>query len=396
MKDFRSDVIKVIPPSGIRAFFELVIGMQDVISLGVGEPDFVTPWHICEAAIYSVEKGATSYTSNLGLLELREHIVEYLMKFFGVEYDPKKEILITVGASEGMDIALRALLNPGEEVIILTPSYVAYSPLVTLAGGIPVPVSTVKEDSFALDVQEIRRKITPKTKALFINYPANPTGKSFTRDELMEIARIAKEHDLAVISDEIYAELTYDFDHTCFSSLPGMKERTILLSGFSKAFAMTGWRIGYVAAPHDLLEAMMKIHQYSILCAPISGQIAAIEGLKRGGEDVKAMKKEYYRRRHVIVDGFNELGLHCANPDGAFYVFPSVKRLPMTSQEFCVQMLNEEKVAMVPGTAFGKEGEGFIRCAYAASLEDIKEALSRIRRFLDKRGLLENFSQVAG
>ena len=390
MRDFRADIIKGIAPSGIRAFFELVIGMEDVVSLGVGEPDFVTPWHICESAIYSLEQGATSYTSNLGLIQLREKIAQYLDKKFFVQYDPAKEIIITVGASEAMDLTFRAILNPGDEVIILEPSYVAYAPLVLLAGGVPVSVSTVKGEQFHLDVQAIQNKITDKTKAIFINYPTNPTGKSFKHDDLLQIARVAEDRDLLVVSDEIYAELTYDYEHTCFSSLPGMRERTILISGFSKAFAMTGWRIGYAAAPNYLIEAMMKIHQYSILCCPISGQIAAIEALNRAGKDVAVMKKEYHRRRHVIVDGFNELGLTCANPDGAFYVFPSIKRLPFTSEEFCYKLIREENVAVVPGTAFGKEGEGFIRAAYAASMDDIKEALLRIGRFL-KRHALDKF-----
>ncbi|MCB1195221.1 aminotransferase class I/II-fold pyridoxal phosphate-dependent enzyme [bacterium] len=388
MKDFRAELIKTIPPSGIRAFFDLVIGMKDVVSLGVGEPDFVTPWHICESAIFSIEKGMTSYTSNLGLLELRHAIADYLLRMFSVKYDPKQELIITVGASEAMDIAFRAVLNPGDEVIILEPSYVAYAPLVTLAGGVPVNISLIHGDELVVDFEKIESKITNKTKAIFINYPNNPTGKSFRKDELVRFALLAEKHDLLVVSDEIYGELTYDYDHICFSSLPGMKERTILISGFSKAFAMTGWRIGYAAAPHDVIEAMMKIHQYAMLCAPISGQIAAIAALERGNKDVKAMKKEYKRRRNIIVEGFNKLNLYCANPEGAFYVFPSIKRLPFSSEEFCIKLLNEEKVAVVPGTAFGSTGEGFIRCAYAASIENIKEALRRIKDFLQRHDAL--------
>ncbi|MDX9703359.1 MAG: aminotransferase class I/II-fold pyridoxal phosphate-dependent enzyme [Candidatus Auribacterota bacterium] len=387
MKDFRAEVIKNIPPSGIRAFFELVIGMEDVISLGVGEPDFVTPWHICEAAIYSVEKGATSYTSNLGLLELREKIADYLCRKFDVSYEPKKEILITVGASEAIDLAFRAICNPGDEVIIFDPSYVAYVPIVTLAGGKPVVISMVEGDDIIFDVNKVRENITNNTKAIFINYPNNPTGKSFSRDELIQIAEVADEFDLLVVSDEIYGELTYDYNHVSFPSLPGMKERTILISGFSKAFAMTGWRIGYAAAPNYIIEAMMKIHQYSILCAPIASQIAAVEALNRGEKDMRLMRKEYHKRRNVIVDGFNKIGLPCPHPEGAFYAFPSIKRLPFTSEEFCHTLLKEENVAVVPGTAFGKSGEGFIRCAYAASMENIKAALTRIESFLKRRGL---------
>ncbi len=388
MRDFRCDLIKNIKPSGIRAFFDLVIGMEDVISLGVGEPDFVTPWRICEAAIYSLEKGVTSYTSNLGLLELRKEIAGYLEDRFAVKYDPAKEVLITVGASEAMDITFRAILNPGEEVIILEPSYVAYSPLVLLAGGVPVGVSMIKGEKFCLDISQIESKITDKTKAIFINYPNNPTGKSFDREELKGIAKLAEKHDLVVVSDEIYAELTYDYDHISFSSLPGMKKRTVLISGFSKAFAMTGWRIGYICAPNKIVEAAMQIHQYSMLCAPISGQVAAIEALRSGMKDVRFMKKEYNRRRSLIVDGFNSLGLHCENPQGAFYVFPSIKKLGISSNEFCNALLREEKVAVVPGDAFGEEGGGFIRCAYATSLDDIKEALKRIKNFLKRRDCL--------
>ncbi len=387
MRDFRSELIKGIPPSGIRAFFELVIGMDDVISLGVGEPDFVTPWHICEAAIYSIEKGATSYTSNMGLLELRERISDYLYQNNSVTYDPKKEIIITVGASEAMDLVFRAILNPGEEVILFEPSYVAYSPLVTLAGGIPVKISIIHDEKFVLDIDKVRSMITPKTKAIFINYPNNPTGKSFDKEELLQIAKIAAEFDLLVVSDEIYGELTYDYDHISFPSLPDMQKRTILLSGFSKAFAMTGWRIGYAAGPHEVIEAMMKIHQYSMLCAPISGQYAAIEALKRGNRDVNYMKNEYNRRRHMIVEGFNDLGLPCNMPEGAFYAFPSIKRLPFTSEQFCRKLLQEETVALVPGTAFGETGEGYIRCAYAASVDDIKEALIRVKNFLGRHNL---------
>ncbi len=388
MRDFRCDLIKNIPPSGIRAFFDLVIGMEDVISLGVGEPDFVTPWRICEAAIYSVERGVTSYTSNLGLLELREEIAKYINTQFSVKYDPAKEVLITVGASEAMDITFRAILNPGEEVIIFEPSYVAYSPLVTLAGGVPVGVSMIKGEKFCLDISEIENKISDKTKAIFINYPNNPTGKSFSKEELSSIAELAEKYDLVVVSDEIYAELTYDYDHISFSSLPGMKKRTVLISGFSKAFAMTGWRIGYICAPNEILEATMQIHQYSMLCAPITGQIAAVEALKSGMKDVRFMKKEYNRRRRLIVDGFNALGLHCENPEGAFYVFPSIKMTGLSSTEFCNALLQEEKVAVVPGDAFGEDGRGFIRCAYATSLDDIKEALKRIKNFLKRRNLL--------
>lgn len=382
----KSDIIskraKSVPPSGIRKFFEMVIGMPDVISLGVGEPDFVTPWHIREACIYSLEKGYTMYTSNYGLLELREEISKNLKKEYQVEYNAKKEILITTGVSEAFDLALRAIINHGDEVIIPEPCYVSYVPCTIFAGGKPVLVKTKVTDEFKVTSEEIENKITKKSKALILSYPNNPTGAVMKRKELEEIADVVNEHDLIVVSDEIYDKLTYNGSHCCFSSLNGMKDKTIILNGFSKAYAMTGWRIGYAAADSNIIDAMMKVHQYTMLCAPITGQMAAIEALKNGEEEMKRMIREYDRRRRIIVKGLNQIGLECFTPKGAFYAFPSIKSSGVSSEEFAKNLLSEQSVAVVPGTAFGSSGEGFVRCAYAASIDNINEALSRMEKFL--------------
>jgi aminotransferase len=379
-----SDGIKKIPKSGIREFFELTIGMDDIISLGVGEPDFVTPWHIREACINSLKKGYTMYTSNYGLLELREVISECITKDYGIDYNPENEILITVGVSEGFDLAVRAILNPGDEVIIPEPCYVSYRPCTMLAGGKPIQIPTKVGNSFKLLPEEVEERITKKTKALVLSYPNNPTGAVMTKKELEAIADVVNEHDLLVISDDVYDRLTYGGKHACFAALNGMQDRTIYLNGLSKSHAMTGWRIGYAACNPEITEAMMKIHQYTALCAPITGQMAAIEALKRGEKALKEMVNEYNHRRRVIVKGLNKIGLPCFEPKGAFYAFPSVESTGLSSEEFSQGLLKEEKVAVVPGTAFGDAGKGFIRCAYAASLDDILEAVARMDRFSKK------------
>ncbi|HIE17303.1 MAG TPA: aminotransferase class I/II-fold pyridoxal phosphate-dependent enzyme [Dehalococcoidia bacterium] len=358
--------------------------MEGVISLGVGEPDFVTPWHICEAAIYSIEKGYTMYTSNKGLPELRAELAKYLNSRFGLDYDPENEILVTVGVSEGLDLALRAILNPGDEVIIPDPCYVAYPACVTLAGGIPVQVPTTEDNNFVIMADDIERRITQRTKAILLGYPANPTGAVLSKEGLVRIAELARHHNLLIISDEVYGRLVYGTEHTCIAALPGMRERTVLLNGFSKAYAMTGWRIGFAASDAEIAGAMTKIHQYTMLCASIMGQMAAIEALKSGDSEVEAMVKEYDRRRKVMVKGLRDIGLSCFEPKGAFYVFPSIKVTGMTSEEFAEKLLAEEKVAVVPGSAFGRCGEGYIRCCYAASLTEIEEALERMGRFVQK------------
>ncbi|HJX69811.1 MAG TPA: aminotransferase class I/II-fold pyridoxal phosphate-dependent enzyme [Dehalococcoidia bacterium] len=358
--------------------------MEGVISLGVGEPDFVTPWHIREAAIHSLEQGYTMYTSNSGLLELREEIARYLKNTYDLDYDPNTEILITNGVSEGLDLATRAILNPGNEVIMPDPSYVSYPACVLFAGGVPVPVPTNSENLFQLQTSEIEVRVSNKTKAILIGYPANPTGAVMNREELARIAKVVRKHSLLAISDEIYSRLVYGTEHTCFASLPGMKERTILLGGFSKAYAMTGWRIGYAAANAEIIAAMTKIHQYTALCAPIMGQMAAIEALKAGEEEVGRMVREYDQRRRVIVKGLNEIGLICFEPKGAFYAFPSVAITGLSSEEFAEKLLFEERVAVVPGSAFGQCGEGYVRCCYATSMGEIEEALKRIGRFVER------------
>lgn len=373
-----------VPPSGIRKFFEMVLGMPDVISLGVGEPDFITPWHIREACIYSLEKGYTMYTSNYGMIEFREEIAKAFESEQNVPYDPRKEILITTGVSEAYDLAVRALINPGDEVLIPEPSYVSYKPCVSFAEGKPIVVPTSADEGFKLNPEELVRAVTPRTKALVLNYPNNPTGASLDKAELESIADIVVEHDLLVISDEIYGKLTYEGKHHSFSSLEGMKDKTIVLDGFSKAYAMTGFRIGYSLAPPDITDAMMKVHQYSMLCAPITAQMGAIEALQKGSKELASMFREYNRRRRVIVNGFNKMGLKCNTPQGAFYAFPSITSTGLSSEEFSTRLLKDQQVAVVPGTAFGESGEGHIRCSYATSIEDIKTALARIEDFLGK------------
>jgi aminotransferase len=379
-------IVEQIPPSGIRAFFDLVMGMKDVISLGVGEPDFVTPWNIREKAIYSLEQGYTSYTSNKGIAELRKDIVRFLEGRYGLSYDWDDEMLITVGGSEGLDLSVRAILNPGESVLYHEPCFVAYSPLVRLAGGVPIPVLTKGEQGFKVTVPALEKAWKKGAKAFLINYPCNPTGTSYTRAELLDIARFAKRKDLIVISDEIYAELTYDFDHTPLAALPGMKERVIYLNGFSKAYAMTGWRLGWAAGPAKIIAAMTKIHQYTMMCAPIASQMAAREAIKNGMKDVQMMKREYNRRRNFIVTALNELGFKCHEPQGAFYAFPKVtdRLRGMTSMEFAKDLLEKEKVALVPGNAFGDSCADYVRISYASSYENLKEAVARMKRYLEK------------
>lgn len=377
-----SSTVKAIPPSGIRRFFDIAAEMKGVISLGVGEPDFITPWHIRESCIHGLHRGHTSYTSNYGLLELREEIVKSLHKDYQITYNPRNEVLVTVGVSEGLDLAMRALLSPGDEVLIPEPCYVSYKSCVALAGGIPITIPTTVENQFRITADELETYITPRTKILLIGYPNNPTGAIMNKEDLEKIAAFAQKHDLIVISDEIYAKLTYDGTHTCFSSLPGMRDRTIVLNGFSKAYAMTGWRIGYAVSNEDFIGAMNKIHQYTMLCTPITAQIAAIEALKSGEKNVNHMVAEYNHRRRLIYNGFREMGLECFEPKGAFYIFPSIKKTGLTSLEFAEQLLMAEKVALVPGNAFGDSGEGFVRCSYATSTKNIIEALERIGRFV--------------
>jgi aminotransferase len=376
--------VRDISPSGIRKFFDILASLEGVISLGVGEPDFVTPWHIREAGIYSLEKGHTSYTSNYGMIELREEIARYLNSRYGLVYNPQNEILITVGVSEGLDLAMRAILDPGDEVIGHEPIYVSYKPCTTLAGGKFIPIPTTVENAFKVNADDIEKRVTSRTKALMLGYPSNPTGAVMDRAGLMEIAEVAQRHDLIVVSDEVYERLVYGVEHTCFASLPGMQERTIHLGGFSKAYAMTGWRLGFAAAREEIIEAMMKIHQYTMLCAPTMAQMAALEALREGDVQVEEMVAEYDRRRRVIVDGFNHMGLTCFEPRGAFYAFPSVKSTGLSSEDFAERLLREEKVAVVPGDAFGESGEGYVRCCYATSMEEIEEALERMGRFVKK------------
>ena len=372
-----------IPRSGIRDFFELVQGRDDVISLGVGEPDFATPWHIREAAIYSLEKGFTSYTSNLGLLSLRKAISRYVDDFFKVNYSADSEILVTVGVSEAIDLALRALINPGEEVVFHTPCYVSYLPSIALAYGVPVEVPTKKEDNFALRADMLEAAITPQTRVLMLNFPTNPTGAVMPVDELEKIAQLCVKNDLIVLSDEIYCELCYGEDeHVSIATMPGMRERTILLHGFSKAFAMTGFRLGYACAPAPLIEAMMKIHQYAMLCAPMTSQAAALEALENGEAAMLEMRESYHQRRDFVVGRLNDIGIECHSPGGAFYVFPDIRKFGISSQEFAMRLLEAEDVAAVPGDAFGQAGEGFLRCCYATSLDELKTAMDRIERFV--------------
>ena len=373
-----------IPPSGIRKFFDVVNEMDDAISLGVGEPDFDTPWHIREEGIYSLEKGRTFYTSNAGLKELKVEICNYLKRRYDVLYDPDGEVMVTVGGSEAIDIALRAMLEPGDEVLIPQPSYVSYVPCTVLANGTPVIIELEEKDEFRLTPEKLLEKITPKTKILIMPFPNNPTGAIMEREDLEEIAKIVEEKDLFVISDEIYSELTYKGHHVTIASLPGMKERTVLINGFSKSYAMTGWRLGYAAAPKEILRQMLKIHQFAIMCAPTTSQYAAVSALRNGDGDVETMREAYAQRRRYLVHALREMGLECFEPYGAFYVFPSIKKFGMSSDEFATRLLREEKVAVVPGTAFGDCGEGYLRLSYAYSLESLKVALDRIRNFVER------------
>lgn len=381
---YLADTARDMKPSGIRKFFDLAAGMKGVVSLGVGEPDFVTPWSYREAAILSLEEGYTSYTANAGLLELREEISAYMSERFHVDYAPENQIIVTVGASQALDIALRAIINPGEEVIVVEPCFVSYAPLVTMAGGKCITVGTSKESDFKLLPEQLEAAITPNTKAIMICSPNNPTGSQLSKQDLEALAEIVIKHDLLVISDEIYAELVYDDDYTSFAAINGMKERTILISGFSKGFAMTGWRLGFVCANQEISEAMLKIHQYAIMCAPTAAQHAALEALRYGREYVEEMRKSYRHRRNYIVQSFNDMGLTCHTPGGAFYAFPSIESTGMSSEKFAEQLLIEEKVAVVPGDVFGAGGEGHIRCSYATSMDQIREAITRIARFVEK------------
>lgn len=382
MRDFLSDRVKNIQPSGIRKFFDIVNEMNDAISLGVGEPDFETPWHIREEGIYSFEKGKTFYTSNAGLLPLREEISNYINRKQSIYYNPKDEILVTVGGSEAIDIGLRALINPGDEVIIPQPSYVSYAPCSYLAGGKNVSINLKSENEFRLTPDELENAITDKTKVLILPYPNNPTGAIMERGDLEKIAKIIIENDIFVISDEIYSELTYDKKHVSIASIDGMKERTLLINGFSKSYAMTGWRLGYVCGPAEIIKQMTKIHQYAIMCAPTISQYAAVEALKNGDDDVEIMRKSYNQRRRFLLNAFKEMKLECFEPYGAFYVFPSIKEFGMSSEEFASKFLLEEKVAAVPGTAFGDSGEGYLRISYAYSIEKLKIAMERLNRFI--------------
>ncbi len=377
-----SDAVQSLKPSGIRKFFDIVSEMKDAISLGVGEPDFDTPWHIRDEGIFALEKGKTFYTSNSGLKELREEICNYLKRKQNIKYDPQSEVIVTVGGSEAIDIGLRALINPGDEVIIPQPSYVSYEPCAILAGAKPVIINLKAENEFRLTAEELKNAITDKTKVLILPYPNNPTGAIMEQKDLEEIAKIIIEKDIYVMSDEIYAELTYKGEHVSIASLDGMKERTILINGFSKAYAMTGWRLGYACAPKEIIKQMTKIHQFAIMCAPTTSQYAAVEALKHGDEDIKMMRQAYNQRRRFLLNAFKEMNLECFEPYGAFYVFPCIKEFGMTSEEFATRFLEEEKVAAVPGNAFGDSGEGYLRISYAYSLDNLKIAMERLKRFV--------------
>lgn len=378
-----SKAATTIEPSGIRKFFDLAAEMEGVISLGVGEPDFVTPDHIRKVGIETLEQGQTHYTANAGLIELRKEISNYIKRSTGVEYNPAGEIVVTVGGSEAIDLAVRAIVNPGDEVLIPEPSFVCYKPITVLAGGTPVPVVTTVENKFKLRAEQLKAAITPKTKLLILPYPNNPTGAIMTKDDLEEIAEVLRGTDIMILTDEIYSELTYGREHVSILSIEGMAERTIYVNGFSKAYAMTGWRLGYAAAPAEIMKQMIKIHQFGIMSSPTTSQFAAIEALKNGDADVKMMREEYNKRRRTIVDGFNKIGLTCFEPEGAFYVFPNITSTGMGSNEFCETLLKQEKVAVVPGSAFGASGEGFIRCSYAYSVESIQKALEKIEKFVN-------------
>ncbi len=379
-----SPTVQDIKPSGIRKFFDLLENMQGVVALTVGQPDFITPWHIRVAAIESLENGKTYYTSNSGTLELRQEISNYMNRRYALTYDPKSEVIVTVGGSEAIDIAMRAVIAPGDEVIVPQPAFVCYGPICELAGGKPVYLNTKEENKFKLTADELRSVITPKTKMLVLPYPNNPTGAIMTREDLEEIAEVLRGTDIMILSDEIYCELTYGRDHVSIASLDGMRERTIIASGFSKTYAMTGWRLGYTLAPREITTQMLKIHQYAIMCAPTTSQYAAVEAMRNGDADVDMMRAEYNRRRRYIVGGLRSLGIDCFDPEGAFYVYPNISKFGLSSEEFCERLLQEEKAAIVPGTAFGECGEGFARISYAYSVEHIAKALDRIERFVKK------------
>ena len=382
MRNPLSDKIVSIEPSGIRKFFDIVNEMKDAISLGVGEPDFDTPWHIREEGIYSLERGRTFYTSNAGLKELKEEIAAYLDRRFDLPYDPGHEIVVTIGGSEAIDAAFRAMLNPGDEVLLPQPSYVSYEPCIVLADGVPVPIALREEDGFKLTKELLLGAITDKTKILVMPFPNNPTGAIMTKEDLEEIVDVIIEKDLFVISDEIYSELTYGSNHVSIASFPGMKERTIVINGFSKSYAMTGWRLGYACGPRVIMDQILKIHQYAIMCAPTTSQYAAVSALKKGDADVERMRTAYNQRLNYLMRRFDKMGLQCFEPFGAFYVFPSIKEFGLTSEEFATRLLQQEKVAVVPGTAFGTSGEGYVRISYAYSIEDLKEALERVEHFI--------------
>lgn len=382
MRNPLSDKIVSIEPSGIRKFFDIVNEMKDAISLGVGEPDFDTPWHIREEGIYSLERGRTFYTSNAGLKELKEEIAAYLDRRFDLPYDPGYEIVVTIGGSEAIDAAFRAMLNPGDEVLLPQPSYVSYEPCIVLADGVPVPIALREEDGFKLTKELLLGAITDKTKILVMPFPNNPTGAIMTKEDLEEIVDVIIEKDLFVISDEIYSELTYGSNHVSIASFPGMKERTIVINGFSKSYAMTGWRLGYACGPRVIMDQILKIHQYAIMCAPTTSQYAAVSALKKGDADVERMRTAYNQRRNYLMRRFDKMGLQCFEPFGAFYVFPSIKEFGLTSEEFATRLLQQEKVAVVPGIAFGTSGEGYVRISYAYSIEDLKEALERVEHFI--------------
>ncbi len=384
IKSLIADKVRNMPPSGIRRFFDIANEMKGAISLGVGEPDFETPWHIREEGIYSLEKGKTIYTANSGLVELRQEISNYLNRRFNLKYDSKNQVLVTVGASEGIDLAMRAVINYGDEVLIPEPSYVSYKPCVIMAGGVPVVITTKAENQFRLTKEELEQHITEKTKAIILPYPNNPTGAIMEKEDLEAIATVLRDKNILIVSDEIYSELTYKDTHISIATLEGMYEKTVVLNGFSKAYAMTGWRLGYACGPEEIIQAMTKIHQYAIMCAPTTSQYAAIEALKNGDDDVSDMVKSYNLRRKLLVKSFRDMGLDCFEPLGAFYVFPSIQKTGLTTEEFVVKLLNEEKVAVVPGNAFGECGEGFIRCSYAYSIDNLNEALKRIKSFVSK------------
>ncbi len=382
MQKYIAPVVRDIPPSGIRKFFDLVSASKDIISLGVGEPDFVTPWTVREACVTALERGRTSYTPNSGLVELREAIAEYMDNSFQVRYEPHNQILVTIGGSEAIDLALRTLISPGDEVLIPEPCYISYSPITAITGGVPVGVETYASDQFKVTAESLRAKLTPRSKVLILCYPSNPTGGIMTYEDWLPIAKLVEEHDLIVISDEIYAELTYGRRHVSFASLPGMMDRTILVSGFSKAFAMTGWRLGYACGHPDLIAAMLKIHQYTVMCAPIMGQVAAVAAIREGLTEKARMVDAYNQRRRLVVKGFREIGLECHEPQGAFYAFPSIQNTGLDSETFAQRLLVEGKVAVVPGNVFGLGGDGFVRCSYATSVSNLTEALERIGTFV--------------